>query len=1775
MAGENNGAAGQGNPADPNGRRTRNQGNVAAAHLEQLENLAALAAQCARGRNLVARPAEQRPTLNQVQRKIVTLERLWSECDWTHRDLLTMSELPDVAAYLAGGTFTSARDAYYDIVERLEGLVDIPQQRPPADQPAPDQPVRPQVSTLERLPVPTFEGSLKEWPNFRDMFTVLVIDDAALSNVYKLSYLKRSLKGNALALIKNIEINADNFARAWKIVTDHYQNVNSLTFSYITRLLQLDPVDSRRPGQLERLFIQTREILASLESLNEPIESWSSLLVVLTVLRLDHNLRQDWEHSVGRRETFPTFNELEAFLQTRIHAESLSSLKSSITFHSSSASPSKSTKASGSNIKVNSYVSNSSIPSCLVCNSSEHVVQDCPVLRNIAVRDRLAKIKSLRICANCFRKGHFPRDCRSNSRCAQCTRRHHTLLHESFALERPISNSQPPMRNEASAPPTHETVATNTAAQLSVNVGGGGRNVLLATALIRVATSEGRVLTLRALIDQGSERSLLSESAAQQLCVVRRSVNASIVGIGGQASCRVKHSSRIRISPVVQDHPTIEVDCLILGKLTSYAPRSYTVSDSWRHVCHLSLADPELHSNRAIDILLGADVYGDIIREGLLRFPGEPIAQLTVFGWILSGPCNDSRIRSDRRDSEPVINSLHVITNSDLTETLCRFWEIEETPGVKFLTPDEQKCEEIFINTTRRDSSGRYTVNLPFVTSLPIDIGNSYETAYKQYSRLDRRLTGNPMLHAAYSKFLQEYLELGHMSPYTPRSDNEQTYFIPHHPVMKESSSTTKLRVVFNASCQTSNGKSLNDNLLIGPKLQLDLSSIILRWRTHHFAMVADAEKMFRQIRVVPEHSSFQLILWRPRVNEPIQTFRLETVTYGTASAPFLSLRVLHQLAADERERFPLAAHEIVESTYVDDIVFGSSTVEETRLIRDQVRSLTNSGGFLFRKWISNDPSLVSDLPIDLRDSVLNKEFKLDDSRKVLGISWVTTEDTFKYSSVPECPSHLTKRTVLSFIAKLYDPLGWIAPVVILAKIFMQQLWLTKVDWDDPIPSHLVSKWTNFNDELRHLTDVRIPRWIGSSQDSLIQLHMFCDASKDAYAATIYVRVDNGGEIVTHLLVSKTKVAPIKSVTIPRLELCAAELGSRLVAWTMDSLKRTNIPTFAWSDSEVALRWISDSPSRWKLFVANRVSRIQTRTPELAWQYVPTALNPADLASRGCTASSIIDHDLWWFGPSWLKHAREAWPCVEPKVDPAIDCEERPLAVHHVQLESMELSQRSSDWGKLIRAVATMLRYKDILLSKARKEPLDQLRTPSSQLILDYRDQARILLIKIAQSQCFKAEIQVLKSGGTLQRRNRLISLTPYLDNHGILRVGGRLDNSALLEDSKHPILLSKNPLTRLIIKHAHLRTLHGGLSLTTRLLAEQYWVFRSKSLVRSEILKCVVCVRYRASVLSQKMAPLPSYRVNRRRAFQHVGIDYAGPIAVKFGSGRGHRAHKAYISVFVCLSTRAIHLELVNAYTTDAFLAAFKRFCSRRGLPSLVVSDNGTNFHGASRSLTQDFKKVLADPRISATLAEDQVEWKFIPPGAPHFGGMWESGVKSVKHHLRRVMGAHTLDVEEFSTLLCQIEACLNSRPIAGLSNNPDDLSYLTPGHFLIGTALLAPPEPSVAHIKEGRLSRWQAITSMNERFWKVWSCDYLRSLQTRNKWRLPQSNVKEGAIVLLKDENMPPAKWALGRVVRCHPGNDGYTRVCDIRTATTTLTRPVHKLCLLPTDGDAPNEE
>ncbi|XP_077260520.1 uncharacterized protein LOC143896497 [Temnothorax americanus] len=1190
---------------------------------------------------------------------------------------------------------------------------------------------------------------------------------------------------------------------------------------------------------------------------------------------------------------------------------------------------------------------------------------------------------------------------------------------------------------------------------------------------------------------------------------------------------------------------------------------------NWPHLKDLTLADQDFAGSAPIDVLIGAELFGSLILDGVRKgAANEPIAQNTVLGWIISGPTGGAR-------SSQRIDVHQASVDEDLDFNIRRFWEVEEIPRTSQLTPEDQACEEHFLRTHYRNLDGRYVVRLPFKKGPPISIGESSRSALQSYLRAENRLKREPAKAAEYHDFLKEYADLEHMQlvPDNEEStDPTQIVYIPHHAVFREGSTTTRIRVVFNASSPTTNGTSLNDHLLVGPKLQTNLAAVTLQWRLYRYVYSADVTKMYRQILVNPLDCDYQRIFWRPDPDSPVLAYRLGTVTYGIAAAPFLALKVTLQLVVDHGAAFPLAVPVLQRKRYIDDFTFGADDQTLARQTRDQVVAIMAKGGFTLRKWASNSSDLLDDIDPADHGLAQARELREDERIKILGLSWNPNRDVFQFQVKGSPTLGETKRKILSEIAKLFDPLGWATPVVIRAKIFMQQLWASKCSWDEPVPSDLFTQWRRYYEQLPELEKITIPRWTQYGPHTLDQaLHGFSDASTTAYAAVVYMRtVSMDGTVTVTMLAAKSKVAPLKTMSVPRLELCASQLLARLLLFVCRLLDMPYTPTYCWTDSQVVLAWLSRSPACCKTFVANRVADIQTSLPNTSWSHVSSDENPADCASRGISPAELAANYLWWSGPSWLIQPPEQWPKDVLPEATKTTLEERPSTstAHTTTVTpSWDLSKRYSSWSKLLRVTAYIQRFVRNIRSQ-QQDPF-VISPPSIALLPVKVEFAENFWLQSIQADLFLNEITSLTNAVPIPKSSSLLPLNPFLDNQKLIRVGGRLRNANISETTRHPIVLRDHPLVRLLIRDTHVRALHAGSQLTLALLRQKYWILRARSLVRAVLYKCVICTRELAPIPSELMGDLPGVRVNRSvRAFVHTGVDYAGPVSVRTAKGRGNKAHKAYISVFICMTTRAIHLELVSDYSSPAFLAALSRFVSRRGRPTSIYSDNGTTFQGADRELTTAIKLTTKDPNFLNHLATEGTAWHFLPPSAPHFGGLWEAAVRSVKYHLKRCVGSYTLTFEELATVLCRIEACLNSRPIAAVSENLDDYQVLTPGHFLIEGPLMAVPEPSVLEINETRLSRWQLLQRNTEQFWKSWSNDYLLNLQQRPKWRVVHKLAKVGQMVLLRNALAPPCQWELGRITACHPGDDGLTRVVTIQTARSQYKRPITKLCFLPID-------
>ncbi|XP_046385606.1 uncharacterized protein LOC124155646 isoform X2 [Ischnura elegans] len=1013
---------------------------------------------------------------------------------------------------------------------------------------------------------------------------------------------------------------------------------------------------------------------------------------------------------------------------------------------------------------------------------------------------------------------------------------------------------------------------------------------------------------------------------------------------------------------------------------------------------------------------------------------------------------------------------------------------------------------------------------------------------------------------------MSEYLTLGHMTP-CDNFPRVKHYFLPHHGVFKNQDPNSSLRVVFDASSKTSTNVSLNDILLSGPKLQNDLCEVILRFRCHSVVFACDIRQMYRQIKIHPDDQHFQLIYWRETPTDLVKVFKLTTVTYGVTSAPFLAIRTLHQLAEDEGAQFPQAARVLKSQTFVDDIIAGADNVQEALTLQHDLTKLLSLGGFQLRKWCSNSDILISHISEDDREIPLSFQYSEQPIYNILGLQWNSTSDEFSYavkiSNVPH-----TKRSVLSAIARIYDPCGWLAPVVFLAKSFIQYLWTLGLQWDDPLSSNVAFRWEEILKNLARVKEITLPRSLFIERTSSVQLLGFCDASELGYAAVIYLRcasADNNTKIA--LLMAKSRVAPLKRISLPRLELCGAHLLAKLIHYSSNLVsnycKMESVT--AWCDSTIALSWIRTPPYRLKVFVANRVAQIQEWVPPERWFHVSSQHNPADCASRGLPTPLFAKNSLWWSGPRWLSLPPEDWPCSPfAPLDEDLPEVKQPIfnVCSSTVIPEWDLLFKFSKWSTLQRVVAFIRRFAHNCHRSGSKYGM-----LSSQEL----QKATHVICKLIQKISFKEELLLLQKEQPCTKRMQRLS--PFIDDEGLLRVGGRLKHADLPHHGKHQILLPKSHhVVNLLIDYYHIKYLHAGPVLLQSILYEQFWILSARSVIRSRIFKCIRCFRCHPRNVPPLMGELPKYRVNPVRPFQKTGMDYAGPFTIRSHALRRTVPLKVYLCLFICMCTKAVHLEVVTDLSSDAFIAALTRFVSRRGLCSDLYSDCGTNFVGASTQLKRTIKNFYSSPEtqeaISHFATENCINFHFIPPAAPHQGGLWERAIKSAKTLLIRSIGQTLLTLQEFITLVTKVEAMLNSRPLTPLSTDPADVSALTPGHFLIGTSMTAIPEDDFAALPTNRLSRWQTVQAFSQRIWRRWHQEYHHTLQQRSKWTRRRRNLKVGDLVAVHSPKTPPLQWCLARITKAIPGDDGIVRVVQLRTPKGTLTRPATRVFPLPID-------
>ena len=1607
---------------------------------------------------------------------------------------------------------------------------------------------------LPKLEIKKFNGKLQEWSEFWDSYNSAIHSEQGLAKIDKFKYLRGFLEEPVRRVISGLALTEENYDAAVNILTDRYAKPMKIKRVHINDIMNLPAVfNERNSVRLRHLYDDIEVHFRSLEALGADKDSYSSVVVPVVMEKIPEPIRismirdggdyldwnlQDLLKALAKEVEIREINvPMQQQQQQRFEKRPTSSRHSEKVGTASALFAGKQTDR-----KKN----------CQFCQE-DHYAEECTKYDSPEERKHI--LSKYARCFLCLNKGHRSFDCRSKNRCKFCKGKHHFLV---------CCNSKPtghicetkdaPQASIARATPVNPSATSWVGSTGSFSSPSNESGVALQTALARVR--DKRESKVRVLYDSGSQKTFISAKAVTKLALKPLREESLGIKTFGQSEPEIRKRNvyELTLEPLKNNGKFVTVKTFLVDEICTISNiHVEEVRRNYEHLHNIYFSDISRSEDLLeIDILVGSNYLwcfqeGDIIRGG----QHEPVAIKTVLGWVLSGPVGGKNFdyQSDSCVAlaiEPTPLSRHQV--QDLNKSVHKLWDLE-TLGIR----DNDDVHQRVIDDITFDGQ-RYSVGLPWKAGhgpIPLKYGTSLTRLKSQLNKLH----ANPDVLEQYNSVIIDQLDKGIIEVVPEGDKATKVSYLPHQPVVREQVETTKVRVVYDASCKDRTTKtSLNDCLHVGPALNPLMFDILIRFREHPVVLISDIEKAFLNIEVHSEDRDCLHV-----ANPDIITYRFKRVVFGVNSSPFLLNAVLRHHLEKYREIDPQFVDYLTQSFFVDDFVTSCRDSEEAYCLYEKAKVRMLEGGFKLRKWKTNadelslkisdrenESPLLNEDNMEIDPAKTNPASESDSTNKVLGLVWDKSADSllFTFKKVLEhCHNTVpTKRVILSTLATLFDPLGLISPLAVPAKILFQDLCLTKLEWDETIPEDQISRWEEWIQSIRQVKAITTPRSMQKDIKGNIvktSLHGFGDASGKAYCATIYVVHETSEGIYSTLVCSKTRIAPLKKLYIPRLELMAAKILTTLMETVINALgPHTKIDEVRyWTDSMTVLYWIQNR-GEWKVFVQHRVDEILKLTKKHQWGHVLGLENPADLGSRGVTASHLCDSRLWWEGPQWLMEGMDSWPNYVFQNEPSEVKEERKREV--VLMTTVEepilLSQvidieRFSTLGKLIRVTAYIQRFINNLKKRLAKNEINV-----GRLSVDEIEKAEMEWVKCAQ--------KGLQDNSDFKKFNDQLGI---VNENGILVCKGRLEFSELELSTKNPIILPKDSrLTKLIVMDCHSKVHHCKVNATLAELRTRFWVTKGRQYVNRLLSECIICKKLEGKPFNPpNVAPLPDFRVNEAPPFSKIGIDFAGPLYCKGARGS---TTKFYIALFTCCVTRGLHLELVNDLSTSTFLNALRRFASRRGTPSLIVSDNAKTFKSTAKLLNTFF----TDSEIADYMEGHRIRWLFNLPRCPWAGGIFERMVRSVKGCLRKVLGNARLTADELYTVLTEIECTLNSRP---LTYQYDIGEVLTPSHLILGQRLSPfsfKMSPTVDQLEtNAQLSkRFLFLKKKLTHFWNRWKKEYLVNLRECHRMKKSTPNVVEkGEVVLIHEDGAKRLTWKMGIVENLITGKDGEVRGVSIQ--------------------------
>ena len=1628
--------------------------------------------------------------------------------------------------------------------------------------------------------IPFFSGDILTWPTFWDSFKAHVHNNPHYSKVTKMTYLLDHMKGEAQGALRNFQITDACYDEAINLLKERFGREQEVKFAHMLELLNIQP--ATKESELRDTVDKIEGHLRCLSSLGFDEDDNSELFTCLLLAKIPPKVRTELTRLKGNGDW--NLKDLRRLLSDELRALESWKLTSAIKDDKQAKPPSKPHSSFTPNKHGNHFsttqalVASAHTPSCAFCpaGSKPHFSDECTQFTS--VQDRKTQIGNN--CFKCLKPNHLSKNCKRQRPCYHCkSHDHHSALCPKRFSRRTQEHDDVALYCDIRSSSNDQKVSHNTSSILP-----------LATVKIQCpddVCKNSKCVMVKTVMDTGSGRSYITETAANQLGLRPTGYEILSYSSFGSEKSKTRKVPYTLVDMCCADGSTLPIPVTIVPVITAPVMKKALNVERFPVLKSVNLAEPLAAEpeNITVDMLIGLDFYFQVIGHERINLSDKLVLMHTRFGWVIAGSLHEPPTSSlDITDAHPDPVLLSPSTVDPLNLSVERMWSLDAI-GVT------EDCDVTFddmainkFNETVNIQDNRYHVSWPWKEG-HLEPPDNFALSAGRLKSLLNRLKHTPEIRDKYHDVIMDQLRQGiietvDIGSANSQEDNRVVHYLPHHHVLKDDGENQKLRIVFDASAKTSkSGISLNDCLIKGPSLLPQIAGLLLRFRMFPIGVTADIEKAFLQIGLNEPDRDACRFLWvdNPSDSTPIlrnlTTFRFRRVPFGVISSPFLlTSTIKHHLQSSESTH----SERILKNIYVDNLVLGESNVAAASEVYKFAKETFNSANMNLRDWSSNSPEFLDSIPSD--DKLEMKETKL------LGMVWNQKKDTLHLAPVKDTSQPpVTKRLVLQVVSKFFDPLGICTPVLIQAKLLIQEIWKRKFDWDTPLDEEISTRWWDLQEDFSFLSTIEVTRYVTSPSASF-ELHAFSDASKSCYGACVYLRsASKDGSIQSTLIFSKSRTAPTKEITIPRLELLGALIATRILHFVSTEIGMEPLKTFLWIDSKCVLYWIK-SKRTLPVFVHRRISEIR-RSSVQEFRFVPTKDNPADMITRGQPAEALSQNLLWWEGPEWLQRDQSQWPenltinekdfkeDTDPTTEALLVPEQTPATPFDLDTD------RFSSLKRLLSVTAWCLRA--VSRFKRRNEETEAGMSLTAKEI----NSAKLLWIQHVQETHFP-------KGMEKERANLKSQLGLFVCEKGLIHCSGRLSNIACDETKRFPILLPKNSrFTTLVIRDAHERTMHSGMKQTLSTLRNEYWIPAGRSQVHGVLKKCSKCRRHEGgSFLTPNPPPLPSHRVNHEYPFAVTGIDYFGPLLI---TAEETPTKKVWVCLFTCSITRAVHLEIAESLSTTDFTSCLRRFIATRGTPQMFISDNARNFKLGKTCVDKIWFDTLQHKEVQSYIAQRSIRWNFIVEMAPWMGGFYERLIGSVKRSLKKNVGCLLLSLLQLQTILKEIETVVNSRPLTYCGEDIDDYPALTPSHFLSFPSLETgcpaislqtnPTESENKESVENVLQLWKRGQQHLNAFWKSWLNDYLLSLREFHKIRKPRnaemSSPRLGQVVLIRMKGVPRGRWKLGKILGLNKSSDGIVRSATLKTTTQrSCRRPLSLLIPLEADGvpsETPTEQ